>query len=156
MKKNISIKTSTHFSRIFVPLLLSLLFFAGYRSCATGKDYSVSSGKSPQISPRIPSGGEAGTPGIIAVTFNQAPRHVRQLIEKLKNSKHFNPPTGFKGGRFFRNREGVLPQGKTYYEYDVRPYVKGQSRGAERLVVDQQKQNFYYTKDHYKTFIKID
>ncbi len=83
----------------------------------------------------------------------RASAHIRYTARR--SAKHFNPPKGYKGGRVFRNREGILPKGKTYYEFDVYPNRPDVSRGAERLVVDQKKSVFYYTKDHYDTFVKI-
>jgi guanyl-specific ribonuclease Sa len=47
----------------------------------------------------------------------------------------------------------LLPKGN-YKEYDVDPYVKGEDRGGERIVLDD-KGNVWYSNDHYKTFIKI-
>lgn len=58
--------------------------------------------------------------------------------------------------RVFKNYEGRLPQGKRYYEYDLHPATPGTSRGAERLVIHQEKSVFYYTRDHYNSFIKIE
>jgi guanyl-specific ribonuclease Sa len=74
-------------------------------------------------------------------------------------------PTGYKGGRTFKNdgRGGgqVLPKTDssgnsiTYKEYDVNPYQKGKNRGAERLVIGSDG-NGYYTNDHYDTFTLIE
>jgi ribonuclease T1 len=64
------------------------------------------------------------------------------------------PPAGYVGGRAFHNRERRLPAGR-YREYDVRPRVSGQSRGPERLVVDQTTGRAYYTRDHYRTFVPL-
>ena len=63
-------------------------------------------------------------------------------------------PSGFKGGRIFKNYEGKLPGGVTYKEWDVNVFQKGISRGAERLVTGSDGSAFY-TFDHYKTFIQI-
>ncbi|MBI5027085.1 MAG: hypothetical protein HZC12_10250 [Nitrospirae bacterium] len=65
------------------------------------------------------------------------------------------PPQGYKGGRIFQNREGKLPQGGKYREYDIDPYVSGQSRTAERIVIDESTGRAWYTPDHYKTFVEI-
>ena len=118
-------------------------------------DISPASGKGSSYIPQPPKGGETGPGGITVVALSHAPKHVRQMIKYLKSVRHMNPPKGYRGGRVFRNREGKLPSGKTYYEFDVHALKPGVSRGPERLVVDQQKNVFYYTKDHYSTFIKI-
>jgi ribonuclease T1 len=70
-------------------------------------------------------------------------------------------PAGFNGGREFENREKKLPakdaQNKRirYSEWDVHKKVKGKSRGAERLVTGSD-HSAWYSKDHYKTFMKIE
>lgn len=133
---------------------LFLLLLGGYKSCLKSSNPERVSGKGSSYVPNSPKGG-AGSGSIVTLALNKAPKHVRQMINHLKAVKHKNPPKGFKGGREFRNREGKLPKGKTYYEYDVHPLRPGISRGPERLVIDQNKTVFYYTKDHYNTFIKI-
>ena len=78
-----------------------------------------------------------------------------QVVEKTGKKRK-----GYVGGRTFQNREKRLPKkdenGKKikYKEWDVHKKVKGKNRGAERLVTGSDG-NAYYTKDHYKTFIKI-
>jgi ribonuclease T1 len=69
----------------------------------------------------------------------------------IKNKKAME---GYVGGREFKNKEGQLPMGSTYQEWDVKPKIQGQNRGAERLVTSQNGEG-YYTSDHYKTFTKI-
>ncbi|MCM3735210.1 hypothetical protein M3215_05090 [Bacillus cytotoxicus] len=39
-------------------------------------------------------------------------------------------------------------------EYVSNPYVKGENRGTQRLVIGKNGK-VYYTKDHYKTFVKM-
>lgn len=66
------------------------------------------------------------------------------------------PPQGHVGGRVFRNREGRLPGGGRYREYDVDPRpTQGGSRNAERIVVDENTGQAWYTNDHYQTFTEI-
>ena len=87
------------------------------------------------------------------------PGHVLEVLQFIRQNGQ--APDGFVGGREFQNREKRLPQkapdGKKirYSEWDVRPKVQGKNRGAERLVTGSD-QSAYYTKDHYKTFLKID
>ncbi len=53
------------------------------------------------------------------------------------------------GGDRFGNREGLLPEDRTYYECDID--TDGQdSRGAKRLVFSDDL--IYYTEDHYESF----
>ncbi|WP_370187567.1 ribonuclease domain-containing protein [Aeromicrobium sp.] len=66
------------------------------------------------------------------------------------------PLPGFKGGKVFGNREGILPRtpGLTYREWDVNPYVKGVNRGPERIVTGSDG-SAYWTGDHYRSFLTI-
>jgi guanyl-specific ribonuclease Sa len=57
------------------------------------------------------------------------------------------------GGKTFGNREGLLPAGVSYIEYDVNKYT-GAKRGTERLVKGSDG-NVYYTGDHYQSFTKL-
>jgi ribonuclease T1 len=74
--------------------------------------------------------------------------------------EHNQAPDGYVGGRTFQNREGLLPKGTAngekyqYREWDVHPREPGKNRGAERLVTSN-KDDAYFTSDHYRTFIKI-
>ncbi len=62
-------------------------------------------------------------------------------------------PEGYVGGRVFENREGRLPAGGDYREFDVDPH-NGQ-RNAERLIVEWSTKKAWYTGDHYQTFIPM-
>lgn len=133
-------------------LFLVLLMVTG-RTCSKAvmpNSTPVTSGITPSTNPPPTGGSDIGT-----LLLSQAPQNVRKMINHLKRVHHLNPPKGFKGGKAFRNRDGKLPKHRKYREYDVHPTVGGQSRGAERLVIDEKKTVFYYTKDHYNTFIKI-
>ena len=89
----------------------------------------------------------------------KAPAYVLETLQYIR--KNGQAPDDFVGGREFMNKEKHLPakdaQKKRirYSEWDVHPKVKGQSRGPERLVTGSD-HSAYYTKDHYKTFLKID
>jgi ribonuclease T1 len=69
--------------------------------------------------------------------------------------KHHTAPSGYVGGRVWKNRERNLPRGGNYHEFDVHPKVRGRNRGAERIVVDFDTGKGWYTRDHYRTFIPI-
>ena len=53
-------------------------------------------------------------------------------------------------GRQFENREGCLPAGGSYYEYDV--YSRNDS---DRIVAEYYTSKVYYTPDHYWSFIQL-
>jgi len=58
-------------------------------------------------------------------------------------------------GGTFQNREGQLPSGASYNEYDVYPRARGASRDAYRIVVDRSTKATWFTPDHYVTFYKL-
>ncbi|MEV7801692.1 ribonuclease domain-containing protein [Microbispora sp. NPDC088329] len=60
----------------------------------------------------------------------------------------------YTGGRF-HNREGRLPGGAAYYEYDVYSRPRGASRDAYRIVVDRGTGVTWFSPDHYTDFYRL-
>ncbi|MEV0133876.1 ribonuclease domain-containing protein [Dactylosporangium sp. NPDC050688] len=60
----------------------------------------------------------------------------------------------FAGGQFY-NREGQLPAGATYYEYDVIPRNQGAARDAKRIIVNRGTGVTWYSPDHYVNFYRL-
>ncbi|MEW9550500.1 ribonuclease domain-containing protein [Nonomuraea sp. NPDC050783] len=60
----------------------------------------------------------------------------------------------YTGGRF-RNREGQLPAGATYYEYDVYSRARGAARDAYRIVVNRGTGAVWFSPDHYTDFHRL-
>src|ERR1700759_3108347 len=58
-------------------------------------------------------------------------------------------------GATFENREGELPSGASYNEYDVYPRSKGAARDAYRIVVNRSTKQTWFPPDHYVTFYKL-
>ena len=90
---------------------------------------------------------------------SSVPDKAKKVANEVK-SNNGTPPKGYKGGRTYKNiptEEGAqkLPDGVNYKEYDVNPYVKGQNRGAERIVIGDDG-SVWYTNDHYYSFTKIE
>lgn len=137
---------------LLLPLLFGLLFVS-FRSCATVTSATlprVSTTKPPPPKPRAPGGAV-----LPAVGLSKCPGYVQRVVHHLRKVEHYNPLANFKGGKIFENYKFKLPRGKVYREYDVHPYTKGINRGNERIVMSADKRNFYYTTDHYETFIPI-
>ena len=82
-----------------------------------------------------------------------APLKAQDILKRLQE-RGGAPLPGYVGGRDFQNRERRLPRGR-YREYDVNPKMRGRSRDAERLVIEQRTGKAYYTGDHYRTFIPL-
>jgi ribonuclease T1 len=87
------------------------------------------------------------------------PSYVLEVLQYIKANEA--APEGYVGGRNFQNREKQLPlktpAGKNirYREWDVYPKVQGKNRGAERLVTGSD-QSAWYTKDHYRSFLRVE
>jgi ribonuclease T1 len=81
------------------------------------------------------------------------PQKARDLLTLLQE-RGGTPLPGYIGGRDFQNRERRLPRGR-YREYDVNPKIRGRTRDAERIVIEQRTGKAYYTGDHYRTFIPL-
>ncbi len=86
-------------------------------------------------------------------SLKKAPQKVYDLLQRLEE-RGGSPLPGYVGGREFQNRERRLPRGR-YREYDVNPKIRGRSRDAERIVIEQHTGKAYYTGDHYRTFVPL-
>jgi ribonuclease T1 len=62
--------------------------------------------------------------------------------------------SNFAGGQF-QNREGQLPAGATYHEYDVYPRTQGAARDAYRIVVNRSTGVTWFSPNHYTDFYRI-
>ena len=60
------------------------------------------------------------------------------------NRNHTNPPLPGSSGYH-----------SPYLEYDIYPFVANNLRGPWRIVGDTKKNDYYYTRDHYKSFVSI-
>jgi guanyl-specific ribonuclease Sa len=81
----------------------------------------------------------------------QIPAKASQVLQYVRETGH--APEGYEGGRVFENREGLLPGGGDYREFDVDPH-HGQ-RNADRVIVEWNTKKAWYTGDHYRTFIPM-
>ena len=104
--------------------------------------------------PQPTQNGQGNTP-----STTQVPAYVVDILQYIRRNGH--APDGFVGGREFQNKEKHLPTKDSgnkrirYSEWDLHPKVQGQNRGPERLVTGSD-HSAYYSRDHYKTFLKID
>lgn len=79
-----------------------------------------------------------------------------QLLQTLALIERGGPFASQKDGSTFSNREGLLPaKPRGYYrEYTV-PTPGAKTRGARRVVQGSGGET-WYTRDHYKSFVRID
>jgi len=114
-----------------------------------------------EATPQIPA---PSTPGKTAEqqdtrSQNGVPKYALDVLEYVR--RNGQAPEGYVGGREFQNREKKLPAKSSdnkriqYSEWDAQPKVQGKNRGAERLITGSD-HSAWYTKDHYKSFEKIE
>jgi len=129
-------------------LLLALLYASGMGSSPSStegeRDLALGPGSSILTLP------ESSDP---PSSLKGVPQKVYDLLQRLEE-RGGSPLPGYVGGREFQNRERRLPRGR-YREYDVNPKIRGQSRDAERIVIEQRTGKAYYTGDHYRTFTQL-
>ena len=58
-------------------------------------------------------------------------------------------------GGVHQNREGQLPAGHRYLEFDVYPRACNASRDAYRIIVDRTDGTVYFSPDHYANFYRL-
>ncbi|GAB3501448.1 hypothetical protein GCM10027341_28290 [Spirosoma knui] len=91
-------------------------------------------------------------------SVDNVPAKVKQVLDYIRKNRR--APDGYVGGRTFGNFENHLPkldasgQRIRYQEWDVNPKIRGQNRGAERLITGSDNRA-YYTRDHYNSFVEI-
>ena len=135
-------------------LVLGWLLFGsptGSPNAGTSSEPTVPSASVPSVQSSGPVRHDATPP------LDRLHRVAKDPLQKAKNmleaiQQHEGKALpGYIGGGAFQNRERRLPRGH-YREYDVNPKIRGRSRDAERIVVEQDTGRAYYTGDHYRTF----
>ena len=140
-----------------VVVLAGLLFYGLTGSSNAGSSYEPPI--PPTSGPSVQSVGPAlhnATPPLDRQVHRAAKDPLQKAKDLLKAIRQHggNALPGYVGGRVFQNRERRLPSGR-YREYDVNPKVRGRSRDAERIVIEQDTGRAYYTGNHYRTFIPL-
>jgi guanyl-specific ribonuclease Sa len=139
-------------------VVLAGLLFGGLTDAS-----SADSSYEPPGAPASATSVQSAAPALHGATpplDRQLHRSAKDFIQKAKNlleaiRQHGGKALpGYVGGREFQNRERRLPRGH-YREYDVNPKVRGRSRDAERIVIEQDTGRAYYTGNHYRTFIPL-
>lgn len=95
---------------------------------------------------------EASQDALPAIAASELPAQARDTLALIRAGGPF-PFT--RDGTTFFNREGLLPKAaRGYYrEYTVKT-PGSRDRGARRIVAGKRGE-FYYTPDHYRTFMRI-
>ena len=138
-------------------VLGGLLFggLTGYPNAGSSFEPTVPSASVPSVQPAGPALHDATPP--LDRPLHRAAKNPLQKAKDLRGAiqQHEGKALpGYIGGRAFQNRERRLPRGH-YREYDVNPQLRGRSRDAERIVIEQDTGRAYYTDDHYQTFMPL-
>ena len=138
-------------------VLGGLLFGGATSTPSVGSSYEppVSSASVPSVLPVGPALHDA-TPPLDRQLHRVAKdplQKAKDLLEAIQQHEGKALP-GYIGGGAFQNRERRLPPGH-YREYDVNPKIRGRSRDAERIVIEQDTGRAYYTGNHYRTFMPL-
>ena len=140
-----------------IVVVLAGLLLCGLTGCP-----NVDSSPEPAVPPASVSSVQSPEPALRDATppldrLHQAeqafPQKARDLLAAIQQHEGKALP-GYIGGGVFQNRERRLPRGH-YREYDVNPKIRGRSRDAERIVIEQDTGKAYYTDDHYRTFTPL-
>lgn len=101
----------------------------------------------------LPATRSRSTPTMPTVSIDQLPPEVRRTVRLIQQG---GPFPYRKDGTVFGNREKRLPTAQRgyYREYTV-PTPGASNRGARRLVVGGNNEIYYYTGDHYQTFVRV-
>ncbi len=79
-------------------------------------------------------------------------QNARDAIQSIISNERKALP-GYKTERHFENREGLLPKGPDYTEYDLNP-LTGERRDEYRIVLGSDG-TAWYTHNHYSSFIRV-
>lgn len=95
---------------------------------------------------------EEGPEAIPAVAASELPVQAQETLALIRAGGPF-PYT--RDGTTFFNREGLLPKAARGYYREYTVTTPGsRDRGARRIVAGQRGE-FYYTPDHYRSFMRI-
>jgi guanyl-specific ribonuclease Sa len=98
-----------------------------------------------------PNGTISAGPTASANADSRIPVKALQVLQYVRENGR--APEGYEGGRVFENREGQLPATGDYREFDVDPH--NGPRNADRIIVEWNSKQAWYTGDHYRTFIPM-
>ena len=101
----------------------------------------------------LPAARSRTTPVLPTLSIHRLPPEVQTTVRLIQRG---GPFPYRKDGTVFGNREKRLPTAQRgyYREYTV-PTPGASNRGARRLVVGGNNEIYYYTGDHYQSFVRV-
>jgi len=109
--------------------------------------------RSTKAAPSSPASSRDPESGLRLVVLSSLPRQAQQTVALIERG---GPYPYAKDGAVFSNRERLLPSQRSgyYREYTVTTPGSG-DRGARRIVTGNQDRDFFYSGDHYASFVRI-
>jgi hypothetical protein len=80
---------------------------------------------------------------------------IREIADKIKSNDYKENRKNCGRGKTYHNRQNKLPKEGNYREYDLNPHGNGAKRGLERIMIDKNTGDVYYTPDHGETFMEV-
>ncbi|OEV03068.1 ribonuclease domain-containing protein [Streptomyces nanshensis] len=103
---------------------------------------------------------KASAPAVVApadvgkICESKLPKEAHETLDLIDKGGPYPYP---QDGTVFENREGILPDQDSDYYHEFTVETPGSDdRGAKRIVTGEEKQEDYYTEDHYESFDKVD
>jgi ribonuclease T1 len=91
--------------------------------------------------------------GLLLVEVRALPRQVQETVALIDRG---GPYPYRQDGATFSNREGLLPpQPKGFYREFTVATTDSEDRGARRVVTGDRGRQYFYTADHYRSFVQI-
>lgn len=91
--------------------------------------------------------------GLLLVEVRRLPRQVQETVALIERG---GPYPYRQDGATFSNREGLLPpEPKGFYREFTVATTGSDDRGARRVVTGDRDRQFFYTADHYESFVQI-
>jgi ribonuclease T1 len=85
---------------------------------------------------------------------SKLPKEAHETLDLIDKGGPYPYP---QDGTVFDNREAILPDQESGYYHEFTVETPGSpDRGAKRIVTGEEKQEDYYTEDHYESFDKVD
>jgi ribonuclease T1 len=85
---------------------------------------------------------------------SKLPKEAHETLDLIEKGGPYPYP---QDGTVFQNREGILPDQQEGYYHEFTVETPGSDdRGAKRIVTGEEKQEDYFTEDHYESFDKVD
>lgn len=107
---------------------------------------------SSQGSSQGPQPAQGSQEGLSVIAVAELPVEARDVLRAIKQSGPFAYP---RDGVVFNNFEQVLPKRQRGYYHEYTVVTPGVNNRGVRRIISGETNEYYYTADHYQTFIRI-